>query len=270
MIAPKTESPNCPAPPRTCSVLGVPLAVTDYAGAVELTHAWAHEAAASGAVYAVEAAASHSVTLARHDPRFGASLAQFDLIVPDGMPVVWAMNWQGAGLRDRVYGPTLMLRTLEKPGVSHFLMGGTEDLLVELTAKLREKFPHLVIAGTYAPPFGTWPPGENERIFRQIADSGAECIWVGLGCPKQEHWVAQNKPKLPPGVYFTVGAAFAFHAGRVRQAPLWIQRRGLEWLFRLLSEPRRLWKRYVIYNSLFLWYLLLAPKASKPVPPSSL
>ncbi|MEI8233902.1 MAG: WecB/TagA/CpsF family glycosyltransferase [Verrucomicrobiota bacterium] len=232
-------------------VLGVPLAATDYAGAVALTKAWAEE----GGVRAVAAANTHVVTLARHDPQFGAAMARFDLIVPDGMPLVWAMNRRGAGLRDRVYGPTLMLHALAQPGASHFLLGGTEPLLEALQQSLRERFPGLRIAGSYAPPFGEWTPEENARIFEKIAASCARYIWVGIGCPKQELWIARHKAQLPPGVYFGIGAAFAFHAGWVRQAPPWMQRRGLEWLFRLASEPRRLWKRYVVYNTLFVGYL---------------
>ena len=239
--------------PPICPLLGVRLAVTDYASAVALTRSWADE----GGVHAVAAANTHVVALGRHDRDFTATLAQFDLIVPDGMPLVWAMNRRGAGLQDRVYGPTLMLHGLGQPGVAHFLLGGSEELLERLTAKLRERFPGLHIAGSYAPPFGTWSAEENARIFQKIAASGAQYIWVGLGCPKQEHWIARHKQELPPGVYFGIGAAFAFHAGLVSQAPAWMQKRGLEWAYRLASEPRRLWKRYVAYNTLFVWYLLL-------------
>jgi N-acetylglucosaminyldiphosphoundecaprenol N-acetyl-beta-D-mannosaminyltransferase len=232
-------------------VLGIPLAAMDYDGAVALTRAWAED----GGVHAVAAANTHLLTLARHDARFGAALARFDLVLPDGMPLVWAMNRRGAGMRDRVYGPTLMLHALAQPGGSHFLLGGTGPLLETLGRKLRERFPGLCIAGSYAPPFGEWTEEENARIFERIADSGARTIWVGLGCPKQELWIARYKAQLPPGVYFGVGAAFAFHAGQVRQAPGWMQRRGLEWLFRLAAEPRRLWRRYVVYNTLFVGYL---------------
>jgi len=238
--------------PQKCNILGVPLAVTDYAGAVELTRSWVGD----GKVHAVGATSTHPVTMARHEPEFRAVLEQFDLIVPDGMPLVWAMNRKGAGMRDRIYGPTLMLRALEQPGVSHFMLGGTDDLLEALSAKLKERFPGIQIAGMYSPPFGQWPADENERIYQRIADSGAQFIWVGLGCPKQERWIANNKANLPPGVYFGVGAAFAFHAGRIKQAPPWMQGAGLEWLFRLSTEPQRLWKRYFTYNSLFVWYLL--------------
>ena len=238
----------------TTSVLGVPLAVTDYAGAVALTRSWI-EADPAG-VYAVAAANTHVAALNRSDRDFAEALARFDLIVPDGMPLLWAMNRRGAGLKDRVYGPTLMLHALAQPGVSHFLLGGTEELLECLSARLRQRFPGVVLAGGYAPPFDPWPEGENERIFQKIAASGAQYIWVGLGCPKQERWIARHKAQLPPGVYFGIGAAFAFHAGRVSQAPAWMQKRGLEWLYRFAAEPRRLWRRYVVYNTLFLGYLL--------------
>ncbi len=237
---------------RICPLFGIRLAATDYASAVALTRSWAQE----GGVRAVAAANTHVVALGRHDRDFAATLAQFDLIVPDGMPLVWAMNRRGAAMSDRVYGPTLMLHALAQPGLSHFLLGGSEEMLERLTAKLRERFPGIQIAGSYAPPFGEWTPEENARIFQKIAASGAQYIWVGLGCPKQEHWIARHKAQLPPGVYFAIGAAFAFHAGLVSQAPAWMQKRGLEWVYRLATEPRRLWKRYVVYNTLFVWYLL--------------
>lgn len=255
MQSPKETNPTL----QTCPVLGIPLAVTDYTGALAVTREWAGEAA----VYAVGAANTHVIALGRHDPQFAATLAAFDLLVPDGMPLVWAMNRCGAGLGERVYGPTLMLHALAQPGVSHFLLGGSEQLLEQLTAKLKERFPSLILAGSYSPPFGVWPEEENERIFQKIAASGADYIWVGLGCPKQEQWIARHKAKLPPGVYFAIGAAFAFHAGLVRQAPAWMQKRGLEWLYRFAAEPQRLWKRYVVYNTLFLWYLATDALRSK-------
>jgi N-acetylglucosaminyldiphosphoundecaprenol N-acetyl-beta-D-mannosaminyltransferase len=256
-------SPANLLPIETRTVLGSPLALTDYAGAVALTQQWAAEGLRP---YAVAAANTHVVTLARHDREFRDSMDKFDLLLPDGMPLVWCMNRaqaanpaEGTQLKDRVYGPTFMLRCLEASGeqFTHFLLGGSEELLADLQAKLRSRFPKLRIAGTYSPPFGKWPEEENERIFEAIRASKAQYIWIGLGCPKQEHWLARNKDRLPPGVYGAVGAAFAFHAGRVRQAPSWIQARGLEWAFRLAAEPRRLFKRYVTFNSLFLFYLAL-------------
>lgn len=239
----------------TCPVLGVPLAVTDYAGAVAVTRSWIE--ADPGTVRAVAAANTHVVALSRSDRQFAQALAGFDLIVPDGMPLVWAMNRRGAGMTERVYGPTLMLHAMAQPGIRHFLLGGSEELLERLDVRLRERFPGVLLAGQYSPPFGQWPEGENERIFQKIAASGAQYIWVGLGCPKQEQWIARHKAQLPPGIYFGIGAAFAFHAGLVSQAPAWMQKRGLEWLYRFAAEPRRLWKRYVVYNTLFVWYLLI-------------
>ncbi len=246
---------------HTHSVIGLPLARTDYAGAVE----WILERAmAADRAHAVEAANTHVAALARHDDEFGRSMAAFDLIVPDGMPLVWSINLalpEEERLSDRVYGPTLMLETIratdERSGFRHFLLGGKPDTLDKLATRFREEFPGAEIADRYSPPFGEWPEDEFDRICRKIRESGANLIWVGLGCPKQEHWIARNKHRLPPGVYFGIGAAFAFHAGEVSQAPAFLQKRGLEWAYRLAAEPRRLFKRYVVHNSLFLFYSLL-------------
>ncbi|MEA3189160.1 MAG: N-acetylglucosaminyldiphosphoundecaprenol N-acetyl-beta-D-mannosaminyltransferase [Chthoniobacter sp.] len=244
------------SPSPTCDVIGTPLAVLDYEKAVAIARAWASEPAEARTI---AAANTHVVTLARHDQQFGAALARFDLVLPDGMPLVWAMNRRcGVQMRDRVYGPTFMLRCLEATqdgSLQHFLLGGSDELLGTLRQRLREKFPGLQIAGVYAPPFGDWSNEEDDPIFEKIAASGAGFVWVGLGCPKQELWISRNKARLPPAVYCAVGAAFAFHAGRVRQAPAWMQNAGLEWIFRLAAEPRRLWRRYVLFNSLFLFYL---------------
>jgi N-acetylglucosaminyldiphosphoundecaprenol N-acetyl-beta-D-mannosaminyltransferase len=211
----------------------------------------------------VEAANTHVAALARQDPAFGAAMARFDLICPDGMPLVWAVNAKlppAARLSARVYGPTLMLETLKATdGVGelrHFLLGGREETLDKLVESFGTRFPGAVIAGRHSPPFGQWPPDEFERICQRIREAGANLVWVGLGCPKQEQWIAAHKDRLPPAVYFGIGAAFAFHAGEVRQAPALVQRFGLEWLYRLGMEPRRLFRRYLTYNSLFLYYSL--------------
>lgn len=245
---------------RSLSIIGLPVAVTTYDGAVEwiLEHALQTDRA-----LAVEAANTHVAALARHDAAFGETMSRFDLIVPDGMPLVWALN---AGLpaenqlKDRVYGPTLMLETLKatdgRPEFRHFLLGGGQGTLDKLGTVFAERFPGTVIAGTYSPPFGEWPADEFERICGKIRESGANLIWVGLGCPKQEHWIARNKDRLPPGVYFGIGAAFAFHAGEVRQSPPALQKLGLEWAYRVAMEPRRLFRRYFTYNSLFVYYLI--------------
>ncbi len=245
---------------RTVPVIGLPVAATNYVDAV----AWIlRHATAADRVYAVEAANTHVAALARHDPAFGGSMRCFDLIVPDGMPLVWAVNAylpQEEKLTDRVYGPTLMLETLSATCGSqqhrHFLLGGRPSTLEKLTTLFAARFPGAVIAGAYSPPFGEWSAGEFENISRRIRESGANLIWVGLGCPKQEHWIARHKQLLPPGVYFGIGAAFAFHAGEVKQSPPAFQKLGLEWLYRLAMEPRRLFKRYFTYNTLFLYHLV--------------
>ena len=246
---------------KRISIIGLPVAATTYAGAVEwiLAHALDRSRA-----YAVEAANTHVAALARTDKNFGEAMRQFDLICPDGMPLVWVLNAQlGAAekLTDRVYGPTLMLETFHATDgmgteFKHFLLGGKQSTLDKLTRNFAERFPGVCIAGTHSPPFGEWPENEFEIIAEKIKASCANLIWVGLGCPKQEHWIAMNKHRFPPGVYFGIGAAFAFHAGEVQQAPPLVQRFGLEWAYRVAMEPRRLFKRYFTYNSLFIYYLL--------------
>ena len=245
---------------RTLPVIGLPLACTDYAGAVDWILGKADERSTA---FAVEAANTHVAALARSDEAFGETMRRFDLIVPDGMPLVWSLNAAlppADRLKDRVYGPTLMLETLQatdgRPEFRHFLFGGKESTLINLKSVFAERFPGVSIAGAYSPPFGEWPEDEFDRICQKIRESGANLIWVGLGCPKQEHWIARHKDRLPPGVYFGIGAAFAFHAGEVSQAPALLQKIGMDWAYRIAAEPRRLFKRYFTYNSLFLWYSL--------------
>jgi len=244
---------------RHC-VIGLPVAATDYSGAIE----WILDKARKGdRAYAVEAANTHVAALARQDRYFGESMGRFDLILPDGMPLIWAVNAEledEKKLKDRVYGPTLMLKTFaataKQPEISHFLLGGSPYTLEKLLARLGSEFPDSTIAGSYSPPFGAWDDEEEVRIEQLIRNSGANLIWVGLGCPKQEHWIARHHDRLPPGVYFGIGAAFAFHAGEVRQAPAILQKMGLEWAYRLAMEPRRLMRRYLVYNSLFVYHWL--------------
>ena len=242
------------------NVIGLSVACLDYTKVIEWTKA---AALRMDRAYAVEAANTHVAAMSRHNQGFGQIMAQFDLITPDGMPLVWSVNRQlddYKKLSDRVYGPTLMLKIIEstqgQPEFRHFLFGGKQKTLDKLEERFANDYPGAKIAGAYSPPFGDWPDDEFERICEQIRQSGANLVWVGLGCPKQERWIAQNKDKLPPAVYFGIGAAFAFHAGEVKQAPTFFQRYGLEWFYRLCKEPRRLCYRYLVYNSLFVWYLI--------------
>jgi len=245
---------------KTISVIGLPIAATTYAGAVEwiLSRAQKNDRA-----YAVEAANTHVAALARSDVAFGKAMETFDLICPDGMPLIWALNSKlraDEKLTDRVYGPTLMLETLKATNgnneFKHFLLGGKQSTLDKLKQNFATQFPGVMIAATHSPPFGEWPENELEIILEKIKSSGANLIWVGLGCPKQEHWIANHKHRLPPGIYFGIGAAFAFHAGEVKQSPPILQRLGMEWAYRVAMEPRRLFKRYFTYNTLFIYHLL--------------
>lgn len=242
--------------PQTRPVIGFPVAVTSYADA---TH-WCRKAAGAGdRAYAVSAANTHVLSHGRANQDYGAALRKFDLICPDGTPLVWTLNVQlpeAEKLTDRVYGPSLMLEVLAategQEQSSHFFLGGQQSTL----DKLCERFSKNTIAGSYSPPFGEWPAEEHEKIKNLIRDSNASFVWVGLGCPKQEKWIAAHLDSLPPAVYFGIGAAFAFHAGEVKQAPAFIQKTGMEWLYRLCAEPRRLFKRYAVNNTLFIYYSL--------------
>lgn len=243
---------------RVLTILGTPVAVTTCDEVARQALAWER---AGDRAYAVAAADVHVITRARRDPAFGAAVRRFDLVCPDGMPLVWALNGRlepEHRLRERVSGTELMAAVLRGSvgGGSHFLLGGDATLHETLVEKLAEGFPGAVIAGTYGPPFGEWPADEFERISARIRDSGARFVWVGLGCPKQERWIGDHLDRLPAGVYFAVGAAFAFHAGLVERAPAWCRDHGLEWAYRIYREPRRLFRRYFTYNSLFLWYRL--------------
>lgn len=182
------------------------------------------------------------------------------LVVPDGMPLVWINRLRGKHHVDRVYGPDLTLACCELSiarGYRHFFYGGNEGVPELLAERLTQRFPGLQVAGTYSPPFRPLTKEEDDAINSQINDSGADIVWVGLSTPKQERWMHDHMGRLKAPVMIGVGAAFDFHAGLKKQAPYWMQRSGLEWFFRLVTEPRRLWRRYLINNPAFLWGLLI-------------
>jgi exopolysaccharide biosynthesis WecB/TagA/CpsF family protein len=189
------------------------------------------------------------------DRAHGARLNSFDLVTPDGQPVRWALNLlHGAGLRDRVYGPTLTLRVLARcaaEGLPVYLYGSTEPTLDRLVAALTEQFPDLKVAGREPSKFRSAAPGEADAIAARIRGSGARVVLVGLGCPRQEQFAYAMRPLLDAPL-LAVGAAFDYHAGQLRKPPPWMQRRGLEWLWRLALEPRRLWRRYLLLNPAYL------------------
>jgi exopolysaccharide biosynthesis WecB/TagA/CpsF family protein len=205
------------------------------------------------------------------DRAHGARLNSFDLVTPDGQPVRWALNsLHKAALADRVYGPDLtrdVLAAAEAEGLPVYLYGSTEPTLERLTAALEKQFPKLVIAGSEPSKFRLAAEGEAEEIAGRIRDSGARVVLVGLGCPRQEQFVYAMRP-LVDAPLLAVGAAFDYHAGQLRKPPPWMQKRGLEWLWRLGLEPRRLWRRYLLLNPAYLARLTAQKtKVWKAAPP---
>lgn len=254
-------------------VLGIPIDAVDYAAAVGRII----DAARQRRPLAVSALAVHGVMTGVLDRVHRYRLNRFDLLVPDGQPVRWALNWlHRARLADRVYGPALMLRTCERAaeeGLSIFLFGGTAELLEALRSNLLQRFPALRVAGMLPSRFRRLSEDERDETVAAIRASGAALTFVGLGCPRQEVCVYELRQALSMPV-LAVGAAFNFHAGRLAQAPGWLQARGLEWCFRLLKEPRRLWKRYLLLNPLYLLLLVMqflrlyVPDSTRALPPT--
>ena len=251
------EAAPAPTAPDAVSVLGIPLALTDY----ESTMAWMDAAIARREKGYICVAATHTVMVCDEDPELRDAVLNSSLTVPDGQPLVWAMNALGGDLDDRVYGPELMARYCERAartGTRMYLYGGrNQGALVQLALNLRKRFPGVKIVGGYSPPFRDLTEEEQEAIVEEMNRSRADVVWVGVGAPKQEKWMAATRDRLDAPVLVGVGAAFDFHAGLKRQAPRWVQRSGLEWLFRLATEPRRLWRRYLVNNPAFVWRVLL-------------
>ena len=201
----------------------------------------------------------HAVMERLYDPSLVAVYGNAALCLPDGVPLVWLGRRAGTPAR-RVYGPDLMLLLCDRAaalGWGVFFYGG-EAAVPELLARtLKAQFPRLRVVGTESPPFRPLTQAEDDDVVRRINASGADVVFVGLGCPRQERWTAEHRSRLHASLLLGVGAAFDFHAGRIPQAPRWMMSAGLEWLFRLSREPRRLWYRYLVYNPLFLWHVLL-------------
>jgi N-acetylglucosaminyldiphosphoundecaprenol N-acetyl-beta-D-mannosaminyltransferase len=243
---------GAPAAPPAEPLLGVPLAVTDYDGVLD----WIDQAVAGGARSYVCVAAVHTVMACQEDHELRSAVLGSGVTVPDGQPLVWALNLLGHRLPSRVYGPDLMWKACERAartGRRFYLYGGRDEAaLARLTLNLRRAHPGLEIVGGYSPPFGPLTAAQEDGIAADINASGADVVWVGIGVPKQEKWMARMRERLDAPVLVGVGAAFDFHADLVPQAPRRLQRLGLEWAFRLAQEPRRLWRRYLRYNPRFV------------------
>jgi N-acetylglucosaminyldiphosphoundecaprenol N-acetyl-beta-D-mannosaminyltransferase len=230
----------------------VPLAISDYERVID----WMEAVVAADARAYVTAAAVNLVMSAREDPRTLTAVLEATLAVPDGQPLVWALRALGHASATRVYGPDLMARfcaRAAREGTPMYLYGGrTPEALELLERRLRERFPGVRIVGGFSPPFRALSEQEERDVAAAIDASGAQVVWVGTGQPKQELWMHAMRPRLAAPLLVGVGAAFDFHAGLVRQAPAWMQRAGVEWVYRLWREPRRLWRRYARYNPLFV------------------
>jgi N-acetylglucosaminyldiphosphoundecaprenol N-acetyl-beta-D-mannosaminyltransferase len=238
----------------TRELLGIDFALTDYDGAL----ASIDKLIDVGETGYLCCTSVHGLMESRRDPELAAALNGAALNLPDGMPVVWALNLfsEGRPLRDRVYGPTLMERACERAAASGrriYLYGGhDEGALRELKTGLRRRSPAIEIAGDWSPPHRDLSPDEEHGVAKRIDDSGAEIVWCGISTPSQEKWVARMRPMVEAPVLVSVGAAFDFLAGRASQAPSWMQRRGLEWAYRMTREPRRLAPRYLRSNPAFI------------------
>lgn len=231
-------------------VLGPRIDAVDWDEALERIGRWAERREARYVV----ACNVHSVVTAGQDAALLAAINGADLATADGAPVAWLMRKLGCLRQERIDGPDLMWRYLARAanrGESVFFYGSTPETLARLVARVEAAFPGLRVAGSYSPPFRDLTPAEDEAVVQRINESGAQTVWVALGCPKQEVWMAAHRRSIR-AVQIGVGAAFSFHAGTTRRAPQWMQRSGLEWMHRLLSEPRRLARRYAVTNTRFV------------------
>ncbi len=250
-----SRKPRTPAACPARRILGMRVDATSYDETVGLVLDLA--ATRSGGMVCV--ATTHMVMESFDDPGFRRIVGSADRVTPDGVPLVWALRALGLRQATRVYGPSLMPEVCARAaaeGVPVGLYGGAPETLALLRAELRTRFPGLQVPFAYSPPFRPLSDAEDREVVETIAASGVRILFVGIGCPRQERWMAAHRESLDC-VMIGVGAAFDFLAGAKAQAPRWLQDAGLEWLFRLAHEPRRLWRRYLVGNARFLFHFLL-------------
>jgi N-acetylglucosaminyldiphosphoundecaprenol N-acetyl-beta-D-mannosaminyltransferase len=231
-------------PPPSFHVLGVPVHAVQIPEVVSRIQLWIRSDV-KGRYIAVTS--MHGIAESRADSDYRCALDGADLVVPDGMPLVWLGRWHRHLLKRRVYGPELMETFCREtgPAYRHFFYGGGPETAERLAASLQQRY-GIRVAGTYCPPFRPLTDEEQQEVTLRINAATADVLWVGLSTPKQEKWIYQNRAKIQVPVMLGVGAAFDFNCGRTRQAPSWMRENGLEWLFRLSTEPQRLWRRYLI------------------------
>lgn len=242
--------------PDRFKVLGVPVSIVDMGAALAVIDGWI----AAGGQEFVCLRDVHGVMACQDDPELLEIHRRAGMVAPDGMPLVWLGRLRGHGAIGRVCGPDLLpalCRHSLARGYRHFFYGGGPGVAENLAERLRARFPGLEVAGTHTPPFRSLSAAEDAAVIGKIDESRADIVWVGLGTPKQERWMAAHLGRLEAPVMLGVGAAFDFHAGTVQRAPAWMQRSGLEWLFRLVSEPRRLWRRYLVLAPRFVVLVVL-------------
>ena len=245
----ESDSPPEIRPPR--QVLGTTLECTSYTNFTARARALSRGPGAT----AVDFTNTQIVTMRRHEPPFREITSRFDFFVPDSSPLIWCMNWQGPRTAERTYGPAFMRHCVAHSPASlkHYFLGGSEECLQKLVCGFRDLNPAVQIVGARN---GYFQPADEGAILAEINQLAPDFIWIGLGTPKQQDWIHRHKAAIQRGVLFAVGYAFDVNAGTKPDAPAWMQRVGLTWLYRMCAEPRRLLPRYLKYNSLFLWYLL--------------
>lgn len=246
-------SPNGCAP--SFHVLGVRVDAVQIDDVVSRMEQWIRD---KDEGHFISVTGMHGVNESRKDLSFRTILNSSALVVPDGMPLVWLARRHGFPLKRRVYGPELMATFCERTAgrYRHFLYGGASGVPEELGEVLQQRYGNTIV-GTFSPPFRDLSEEEKEDVVQRIRTAKPDLVWVGLSTPKQERWMAEHRRRLGVPVLIGVGAAYDFHTGRVKQAPLWLRENGFEWFFRLASEPKRLWRRYLIGGSQFVWAVLL-------------
>jgi len=241
-------------------VLGSRIHMIDIPGLVGIMDGWISDNAAGRKCRQIVVTGFHGLWVAHNKPDFRAILNSADLWVPDGIAPVWIAKLKGMKSAVRTPGADSMRAYFEladRKGYRSYFYGDTDHTLAELKKKLEEKYPGHIVAGVYSPPFRKLTPDEDEEIVRMINATRPDVVWIGLGLPKQDIWIYEHKDRLNAPIAVGVGAAFAFHAGTVKRVPEWIGNIGMEWLWRLLREPRKLWRRALIEGPQFVWHVAL-------------